>query len=83
MRITVKTGGLLGEYLPEGSSGNQAELDVEEGAGPLDVISQLGMPADQPFLIILNGAVVPTAARSTAKLSENDELGIFPPLKGG
>lgn len=83
MRITVKTGGLLGEHLPEGSRGNQAVLDVEEGAGPLDVIGQLGMPVDQPFLIILNDAVVPTAERAATKLSENDELGIFPPLKGG
>ena len=38
MRITVKTGGLLGEHLPEGSSGNQAEIEVEEGCGPLDVM---------------------------------------------
>ncbi len=83
MRITVKTGGLLGEHLPAGSSGNQAELDVEDGAGPLDVIKQLNMPADQPFLIILNGEVVPTAERPGTKLGENDELGIFPPLKGG
>lgn len=83
MRIKVKTGGLLGEHLPEGSSGNQAEIEVEDGAGPLDVIGQLGMPADQPFLIILNDAVVPTAMRAATKLSDNDELGIFPPLKGG
>ena len=83
MRITVKTGGLLGEHLPEGSSGNRAELDVAEGSGPLDVMRLLGMPEDEPYLIILNETVVPTAERPTTRLCENDELGIFPPLKGG
>ena len=83
MRIKVKTGGLLGEYLPAGSAPNRAEIDVEDGSGPLDVMRVLGMPDDQPYLIILNQAVVPTAERPTTKLTENDELGIFPPLKGG
>lgn len=83
MRITVKTGGLLGQHLPEGSAGNQAELEIDEGFGPLDVMRLLKMPEDAPYLIILNDAVVPTAERPDTKLSEHDVLGIFPPLKGG
>lgn len=83
MRITVKTGGLLGEHLPQGSSGNQAEIEVDAGSGPLDVMSQLNMPEDAPYLIILNDAVVPSAERAATRLCENDVLGIFPPLKGG
>ena len=41
MNITVRTAGLLGRYLPPGSAGNEARLDVDSGATPLDV----GIPA--------------------------------------
>ena len=83
MRIKIKTGGLLGQYLPEGSVSNKAEIDVDEGSGPLDVMRMLGMPEDQTYLIILNQSVVPTAERPATKLADNDELSILPPLKGG
>ncbi|MGI9414070.1 MAG: MoaD/ThiS family protein [Hyphomicrobiales bacterium] len=83
MRITVKTGGLLGQHLPEGSERNRAELDIEEGSGPIDVMRLLGMPEEDTYMIILNDAIVPTAERPATVLSEKDELGIFPPLKGG
>ncbi len=83
MRITVKTGGLLGQHLPQGSAANQAVIDIDEGFGPLDVMRLLKMPEDAPYLIILNDAVVPTVERPETKLSESDVLGIFPPLKGG
>ena len=44
MKITVKTAGNLGKYLPAGSTGNLAKLEVAEGATPADVMSQLGLP---------------------------------------
>ncbi|MCH9020200.1 MAG: hypothetical protein IIA73_07540, partial [Proteobacteria bacterium] len=51
MKITIKTAGLLGKYLPPGSAGNDAELEVAEGATPRDVIAQLGMPLDASYLV--------------------------------
>ena len=83
MRIKVKTGGLLGQHLPEGSERNRAELDIEEGSSPIDVMRRLGMPEEDTYMIILNEEIVPTAQRPETVLKENDELGIFPPLKGG
>jgi sulfur carrier protein ThiS len=83
MRITVKTAGLLGKYLPAGSRTNLAELDIDEGATPIDVIRTLGMPEDRTYLVVLNGENVPRAQRPNTRLSENDELAIMPPLKGG
>ncbi len=83
MKITIKTAGLLGKYLPPGSAGNDAELEVAEGATPRDVIAQLGMPLDASYLVILNGESVPTAERRVRTLADNDRLAIMPPLKGG
>ena len=81
--ITVKTGGLLGEYLPAGGRRNRAEVLVAVGATPLDVMKQLGFPLDEVYLVSLNGQVVPVAERNNQGLSANDTLAIMPPLKGG
>jgi sulfur carrier protein ThiS len=83
MRIAVKTGGLLGKYLPAGGARNSAELEVPEGATASDVIARLGMPPEGGYLVIHNGVAVPKAARAACRLAADDELAIMPPLKGG
>ena len=83
MRITVRTAGNLGRFLPSGSALNSAALDVAEGATPADVIEQLGMPGDGSYLVVLNGKGVPKADRATRQLADNDDLAIMPPLRGG
>jgi sulfur carrier protein ThiS len=83
MRITVKTGGLLGRYLPAGSARNSAELDVAEGASVGDVIARLALPPEGGYLVIHNGVAVPEAERAACRLAAGDELAIMPPLKGG
>ena len=83
MIITVKTAGSLGRYLPAGSSGNLAEVEVPEGATPSDVMTQLGFPAEASYLMILNGATLPKAERAGTRLTAGDKLAIMPPLKGG
>ena len=83
MRISFKTAGILVKYLPPGSRDRSAALEVAPGATPLDVVAQLGMPADGSYLVIHNGNSVPKAERATLALSEGDMLSIMPPLKGG
>ena len=83
MKIRVKTSGLLGRYLPPGSAPNAAELEIEEGTTPRDVMQLLGLPAEDSYLVILNGSTVPQAERKSRKLAADDRLAIMPPLKGG
>jgi sulfur-carrier protein len=83
VKIQFKTGGLFVEHLPAGSTGNTAELEVPQGATPMDVMRQLGMPTDENYLVSLNGEVVVISERGTRVLTENDHLAIMPPLKGG
>ncbi len=83
IKIQLKTGGLLGEYLPAGSARNTAEVTVDDNATPLDVMKQLGMPLEDNYLVSLNGSVVTRKQRSSQPLAENDRLVIMPPLKGG
>ncbi len=83
MKIQFKTGGDFVEHLPDGSTGNTAELEVAEGATPADVMRQLNLPTDENYLVSLNGEVVVISQRDSRQLAENDRLAIMPPLKGG
>ena len=82
IEITVKTGGLLGEHLPAGSN-DQAVLELQNGTSINQVLEKLEMPVEDFYLIILNDQVVPVEERAKPLLNEGDELGIYPPLKGG
>jgi sulfur carrier protein ThiS len=83
MKVTVKTAGNLGSYLPPGSAGNVAALEVADGATPADVIRRLGLPEDGSYLVVLNGTAVPKAERAARRLADDDNLAIMPPLRGG
>ncbi len=83
MKLAIRTGGLLGKYLPAGSARNSAEIDLPEGTTASGAIARLGMPPDGSYLVIHNGTAVPKAARATCTLAHGDELAIMPPLKGG
>jgi sulfur carrier protein ThiS len=83
VKITVKATGRLVRFLPAEATGMTAPLEVATGASPSDVIRQLGMPEDGSYLVVLNGASVPSAERASRQLAENDNLAIMPPLKGG
>ncbi len=83
MNIRVRTGGMLGEHLPPGSSRNRADLDVMTPATPHTVMTQLGIPTDKPYLVAVNGKVVPPSALASQPLGPDDELSILPALRGG
>lgn len=83
MKITVKTGGLLGKHLPPGSKRNLGEVTVPENATPADVIGRLGIPPGPNYLVAINGEVVPQSERGNRTLNAGDQLSVMPPLKGG
>ncbi len=82
MRISVRTAGLLGQHLPPGSEKNRAEIEIAEGATPLDVRARLGFP-EGAYLVSVNGTAVPIARRAETVLQDGDDLALMPPLKGG
>ncbi len=83
MKITVKTTGLLGKFLPPGADRDMAEIEVAPAATPVDVIELLGMPPEGRYLVVLNGASVARREHGSRVLSEGDVLAIMPPLRGG
>lgn len=83
MKLTLKTGGLLKRYLPEGAEGNTAEIDVPDGLSITGVLEHLGAPADGNYLIVVNGDAVPPSTRGDVILNDGDAISLMPPLKGG
>lgn len=82
MKIKVKTSGILEDYLPP-NGGNPADLVVDEGVTPVDVLHRLRMPTENRYLIAVNGDVIPMSEHAEFALSENDTIAIMLPLKGG
>lgn len=83
MRITLRTSGIVAEHLPAGGDEDGVEIEVAEGATPLEVMRRFGLPLEESYLVALNGTVVPSAERPLCTLAEGDELVIMPPLRGG
>lgn len=75
MRITIKCFATLSKYLPE----NAEAYELEDGSPVSDVVSALGVPAEELRLIFINGR----AAGLETVLAEGDRLGLFPPVGGG
>ncbi len=83
MKVRFKTSGILERHLPAGAVGNACVLDLPEGATAIDVMTLLGLPTGERYMVALNGALLPSAERPTRTLAPDDELAIMPPLKGG
>jgi molybdopterin converting factor small subunit len=83
MKVTVKLFALLSRYLPPGASKNQAVLEVDEGATPTAVMSQLNLPREYCHLVLVNGVYLEPSAREAHILNDNDTLAMWPPIAGG
>ena len=79
MRVTVNLHASLIRYLPSGSTGRAAVLDVPDGATIADIISQLGIPAGRTKMMVSGDAHL----EPTTVLRDGQELNLFPPLAGG
>lgn len=79
MQIEVRLFALLGRYLPPGSVGDGASLDVPPGTTVEEVVERLKIPPDLSCITVVNGHDAPLSQ----VLAPGDELSMFPPLAGG
>lgn len=81
MKVTVKMSGLIAKFVP--GSGDGVEVSLVDGATVTTVMTRLGLPGNETYLVIVNDSTVPKDKRATHKLSDGDRVAIVPPLKGG
>lgn len=79
MKVEVCLFATLGPYLPKGTAGDSAFLDVPESTTVGDVLASLGIPPDFERLQVVNGLDAP----DDQMLRDGDVLSAFPPLSGG
>ena len=87
MRIRIKLFALLDKYIPEGTAigptGNEADLDVADGATISSVFDHLALPNEFCHLVLVNGIFIPPSERPGHALVEGDHLAVWPPVAGG
>ncbi len=79
MKVEVQLTATLAVYLPPGTRGDRAVLDMPAGATVEHVIRLLKLPPGLERLTVVNGR----DASPQHELADGDILSVFPPLAGG
>ena len=83
MKIKVKLGGRLKEYLPNSESG-MAELTTSPYITVAELMKRLRISEDtDELLVVIEGENIPPSQRSGHFIDEDSTVNIMPPLKGG
>lgn len=83
MKIKLKMLGDLRHYLPAGAQFNRCELVLAEGAMASSVLTHIDLPDEKTFLLMVNGDMIQQSDYATTQLRADDEVVLFPPIKGG
>ena len=72
------------KYLPSDSINGKAEICLKEGSTLEDLLKTLGIPVNQPKIIVINGISQGVSTKVGEQvLKEEDVVSIFPPVAGG
>jgi len=82
MIVHVKTTGLLGKHLPEGSARNNAEIELPDSSNIESLVVQLAVPVDE-CLVTLNGTLLQQRDYASSALSDGDRVVIMEHLTAG
>ena len=83
MKVKVRLFAVLRDKLPADADGHEVEVDVPEGATPLDVIHRLEIPEELAHLVMVNGFHLLRDDVRKRTLQAGEVLSIFPPIAGG
>jgi sulfur carrier protein ThiS len=83
MDISVTLFGGLRHFLPAGSSFNKCRLSLEPDSRLEDLLRQLPIPADKPYIVIINDEKVSREDYADITVKSDDEIVLLPPIKGG
>lgn len=83
MKIRIKLYASLGEFLPADAVKNEADMEVNDGVTPTQVIMRLGLPEKMCHMVLINGVYIAPDERGEKILLAGDHLAIWPPVAGG
>ncbi len=86
MRVDVRLFSYFRDYLPQGSNGGKARLDLPDNSDVRGIFKKLSLPVplidndtNLPFIILINGQ----KASLDHTLEEGDAVSLYPPIAGG
>ncbi len=79
MNIQVKLFATFAAYRPGTRAGTLFQIELAEGASLADLITHLDIPLEDVKVCFVNAR----AQDIDFRLSDGDEVGIFPPVGGG
>ncbi len=82
MQVSIKASGRLKSYLPE-SVVASGKLEVAGNTTLSDIIQKFGINEDEPYVFIVNNAMIPESALSETRVNEGDIIKLIPPIRGG
>jgi molybdopterin converting factor small subunit len=80
--IELRLFGELGEYMPAGTTGRRAQVEIPDKLDVMGLINHLGIPyevEEGAIVVAINDEV----ADHYAPIREGDIISMFPPLAGG
>ncbi len=83
MQITVKTTGLLGKYLPEGSSRNKGVVELPDDSTVRDLLLHLQIPDDGRCYVTFNDALLQAEQFDSTIIKEDDAITLMAPITAG
>jgi sulfur carrier protein ThiS len=83
MDISVTLFGGLRHYLPAGSSFNKCKIDVDDGSSLAALLQKIPIPADKPYMVILNDEKIAGDNFGEITIQGSDQVVLLPPIKGG
>jgi len=83
MKLTIKTTGLLGKYLPEGSARNKGTVKLADESTVRHLIDQLNIPDNGRCHVTLNGALLQSDKWDSTVLNATDDLVLMAPISAG
>lgn len=83
MQVSVTLFGGLRQFLPAGSSFNQCEIEVDDGASLETLLERIPIPENKPYLVMLNDTRINPEDYAAIEIGSSDEIVLIPPIKGG
>jgi len=80
--LSVKTTGLLGKFLPEGSARNLGNVELPDDSSVRALLDQLAIP-DGRCLVTVNGELVQKEEFESTVLTAADKVVLMAPLAAG
>lgn len=57
--------------------------EVPDGASVAEMLTELDLPQEDTYAVLVNDLPVSIEDRSHTRLSDGDKFSVFPPIKGG